>query len=302
MADSLFESTVDLVWRQWRAIGGGAATSKPATKQVDPEALCLASLVLQDQEARLWTVMADWLRFGASLLSVQRIKNLATQFPVDAAQLSGLAQTALREGKDARWRSLIGSTKGGARVVREQTKQRSRGVALTAPPALLLRLRAAFNVGVKSDLLAFLLGQPFRVAVSTAAASLGYGVPAVFRALQDLLRAGFVRSADLPAATEYWVDIPTWYDVLGGPDAIPRWGAWREVLVYACAAFDLEHRGAYLKSSEYARASALRDLAAKHEAGLVRSGLVVQGIPRSADVAEWGQFHSRLGRAISAAA
>lgn len=299
MADNLLEATIDLLWRQWRAIGGGAATNQPVTKQVDPEVLCLVSLALQDQEARLGTVLADWLRVGASLLSVQRAKNLATQFPHGSEHLRSLAQAALREAMDARWSSVLEQRPRFSRS-KLGSKQRSGGVALVEPAALVLRFRAGFNVGLKSDLLAFLLGQPLRVSVSVAANALGYGVPAVFRALQDLVKAAFARSADLPAAAEYWVDASMWRDLLGGPDAAPRWGHWREILAYTCAAFDLEHQRAYLKSSEYARATTLRELAEQHEAGLIRSGMV-EHVPRSAEFEEWRDFHNSLAHAITAA-
>jgi hypothetical protein len=298
VADNLFEATLDLLWRQWRSIGGAAA-GEPVSKQVDPEALCLASLFFRDHEPRLWTAMADWIRFGASLLSVQRLKNLATQFPDMSDQVKALGLVAWHEGKDARWKSLVGARGQSRGAYRTSSKQRSAGPALSAPPAFVLRLRAGFNVGVKADLLAFLLGQKFRVSVATAAASLAYGVPAIFRALQDSRNAGFVRSADLPSAAEYWVDIPTWYEVMGGEQAIPRWGFWREILVYACAMFTLEHERNYPKSSEYARATALRELAMQHEAGLVRSGMIEQAIPRSASFDEWREFHNALAQRIA---
>jgi hypothetical protein len=300
VARNLWEAAIDLVWRQWRGIGA-AATGEAVKQQVDPEALCLASLFFQDHEPRLWVAMTDWLRFGASLLSVQRVKNLAGQFPSIGKQLDALAHVAVREAKDARWASLLGSTRPG-KAARAPIKQRAAGPALLAAPALMLRMRAAFSVGVKSDLLAFLLGQRLRVTVAVAATALGYRKPAVFRALQDLRAAALVHSAELPAAAEYWINSTDWYSPLGGESAIARWGYWREVLVYACAAFTLEHDRNYLRSSEYARATALRELASRHEAGLLRAGVIEQGVPRSAEFGEWRQFHDRLAQAISAAA
>ncbi len=300
MADSLFEATLDVLWRQWRAIGA-AATGQAVTRQVDPEALCLASLFLQDHEPRLWTAMTDWIRFGAPLLSVQRLKNLANQFPNLTQGVKALALVAWREGKDARWKPVAGAARHSPRT-RTSAKQRSAGPALKDAPALLLRLRAAFTVGVKADLLAFLLGQPFRVTVSTAAVSLGYAIPTVFRALQDFRAAGVVHAADLPSATEYWVDSFRWQALLGGEQGIARWGFWRETLVYVCAAFGLENRATYRRSSEYARATSLRELATQHEGDLVRAGVVERGVPRSPSLIEWREFHGALAGRIAAMA
>src|SRR5262245_38933426 len=61
---SLRDLAIDIVWRQWRAIGG-AASGQSVTRQVDPEALILASLTFDYDEPRLWTVMLDWLRASA---------------------------------------------------------------------------------------------------------------------------------------------------------------------------------------------------------------------------------------------
>lgn len=303
MTDKLFDAVLDLLWRQWRSIGGAAAaTGEPVLKQVDPEALCLASLCFRDHEPRLWTVMTDWIRFGGSLLSVQRLKNLATHFPAVVGKgVQALALVALEEGKDARWRSLIPGGRGAVKV-RPSTKQRSRGPALTAPPALMLRLRAAFGVSVKADLLAFLLGQQFRVTVATAATSLGYSKPPVFRSLQDLVAVRLVHAAELQAAAEYSLNMADWFTVLGGAHAVAYWGFWREVLAYACAAFMLERERNYLRSSDYARATALRELASEHEAGLVRSGIIEGALSDSASWADWREFHSALAKRMASLA
>jgi hypothetical protein len=297
---SLLEAALDALWRQWRAIGGAAAGGAVVT-QVDPEALCLASLLLEEHEPRLWIAMTDWLRLGAPLLSVQRLKNLSGQFPEGRNNLQRLAAVALEETRDVRWRSLVGKAQGGRKAQRV-VKQRSAGPALGAPPALVLRLRAAFGVGVKADLLAFLLGQPFRVSVAAAAAGLGYSTPTVFRAFQDLRAASFVQSADLPTAAEYWVDTIRWYGVLGGQQGLPRWGFWRELLTYVCAVLKWEEETQRRPLSEYARGAALRDLASAHEADVMRVGVLESGhaLPRSADLAEWREFHRTFAEHLAA--
>ena len=292
MSDNLFEATIDVLWRQWRTVGA-AATGRPATTQVDPEALCLASLFFQDHEPRLWIAMTDWLRFGAPLLSVQRFKNVAKQFPDMTEGVKALALVAWQEGKDARWKAVAAASRRSSKT-RPSVKQRSAGPALNAPPALLLRLRAAFGVGVKADLLAFLLGQPFRVTVSSATASLGYTVPAVFRALQDLRAAAIAEAAEFPSAAEYWVDSGRWQALLGGDQGFARWGFWREILTYVCAAVTLEGRTGHRRSSEYAQATSLRELAMQHEGGLVRAGVIEREVPRGSSIAAWREFHNSL--------
>ena len=298
---SLLETTLDVLWRQWRAIGGAAAAG-PATRQVDPEALCIASLVLEQHEPRLWTTMTDWLRLGAPFVSMQRLKNLAAQFPDGRELLERLALAAVEGAKGARWRSLLAGAKHGGKQRRLPAKRRSAGPALQAAPALVLRLRAAFAVGVKADLLALLLGQRFRVSVAAAASALGYSTPTVFRAFQNLQAAGLVRSADLPAAAEYWMNTLPWSNVLGGPDSLAPWGFWREILAYVCAVLRWEEETKRRPLSEYARGTSLRELGGRHEPDLVRAGLIEPGLalPRSPALADWREFHGKLAESLAA--
>jgi hypothetical protein len=299
-ADSLLDAVTDVAWRQWRAIGGAAAGG-PARTQVDPEVLCLVSLTLESSEPRLWVAMTDWLRLGASLVSVQRLRNLSQQFPEAPRQLPRLAAAVVEQARDGRWRALM-AKRARDRTVEQRVRQRSAGPALTLGPALMLRLRAAFSVGVKADLLAFLLGQPYRTSLAAATAGLGYSTPTVFRALQDLHSAAFVQAAELPTATEYWVDTAQWHSVLGGQSALPRWGFWRELLAYACAAVQLMKDSERRSLTHYATGVRIRDLATQHQAGLARAGVLDPGsqLPRSPELAEWRQFHRKLADRIAA--
>ena len=166
----LLAATVDLLWRQWRAIGGAAAGG-PARAQVDLEVLCLASLTLEPHEPRLWDAMADWIRLGSTLVSVQRLTNLSASFPRGAERLPELGRVAIDEAKDARWRSLDHSPARRAARARKPVKSRTAGPSLVSGPALVLRLRSAFGIGVKADLIAYVLGIPIRATVSGAAAA-----------------------------------------------------------------------------------------------------------------------------------
>ena len=298
--DSLIEPTIDVLWRQWRAIGGAAAGG-PVTLQVDPEALCMASLVLEQHEPRLWTTMTDWLRISTGLISVQRLKNLAGQFPDGQELLGRLAVTMLRETKDARYKTLLphaGKANAKRRALGKvsPSKQRSGGPALDTPTALVLRLRAGFGVNVKADLLAFLLGQRLRVSVATATAALAYSTPTIFRALQDLRDADLVRTTDQPSGAEYWVDAARWHSVLGGPRSVASWGYWREALGYVTAVLAWERAHAQRTLSEYARGTSLREVAMVYEPDLVRAGLAEQGLvfPQSTKLDDWRSLHRRL--------
>lgn len=302
VSDRFHEAAIDALWRQWRVIGAPAAGGV-AKRQVDPETLCLASLALEPEEPRLWDTMADWIRVGASLIGVQRLKNLAPEFANAEPALARLARVAVGVAKDSRWRTLLGAPSLQDGRVARPRRPMSGGPALTAPPALVLRLRAAFAVGVKADLIAFLLGQEHRVSVATATAGLGYSNSTVFRAFQDLELAGFVLRADQPSAAEYWIDAARWERVLDGPGPIPRWGYWRETLGYVCAVVLRDRSAAARSLSEYARGTELRKLAEQHESSLVRAGILGQKqlkLPATVKLAEWRAFHDEFAQALAA--
>jgi len=290
LTDRLAGAAVDVLWRQWRAIGG-AASGPPVSKQVDPEMLCLASLAFADAEPRLAVVLEDWLRLGARYLSTQRAKNLATNIPDGEHLVSRLARLALTAAGDPRWKSFL--SKGAAAKRERLLRPRSGGPDLLAPPALTLRLRNAFGVGLKADLLAFLIGQRIRVSVSTAADSLGYSVPTVFRGLQDLHASGLVQVTEQMAAAEYWLDAPTWQSVLGKPYLY--WGFWREVFGYVLA-IGAWSRKTSARSSAYAQGTSLRLAAAAHAPALVRAAGIDENVPQpeTPNLTEWKHYHHRL--------
>jgi len=132
-----------------------APIGTPTKAIVDPEALLLLSLGAAEWEARIGRLIPWWAKVGAGALSVQRVKNLVSEYPPGlGAGLGRFPRSAMTEGGDHRWRVLAGRTAAGA----PRAKDAGASPIVSAPPALMLRLRLAFGVGIKADVLAFLLG------------------------------------------------------------------------------------------------------------------------------------------------
>src|SRR5205085_9247560 len=131
-------------------------SKRRAAAIIDPEALVLLSLTLMDTEKRLWDLIAGWIERASRLLSLQRTKNLLKTFPPSTlSRVRQLAMLAVEVGKDMRWKNLVGRGLDHA----PRTGKRGRVIAeLIEPPALTLRLRLGFGVGVKPDMLSFMLG------------------------------------------------------------------------------------------------------------------------------------------------
>lgn len=164
LADELREATMQVAWRQWRALGAGAAerTGENAGRRkrgvageahkipalIDPEALVLVSLVLVRDELRLADLLHDWAAHNSDLLSVQRLKNLLAEYSDELQtailpQLIWFATVARDTGKDLRWRAAIDlwtkrsqPERGGVVdpiAVREQPAEDLRGATHIAP-------------------------------------------------------------------------------------------------------------------------------------------------------------------------
>lgn len=293
LAADLREALAAALWRQWAAIGGGAA-AQPARDQVDPEALVLGSLALEQAERRLWLVMRDWLREGSRLLSVQRTGNLSKQFDESVqGRLRRVAWVAVHEAKDARWRRLATRVEPPGPP---SPKRRSAGVSLDQPAALVLRLRSAFGVGVKADVLSFLLGrheQPATIALITRAT--GYTQPSVFRALRELVAARFVLASPSPPA-EYWVRGDLWRTFLELKGPAPAWRYWAEVIGHCVRFVEWAGSRGRQEASDYALGALWRRQAEAAGSIFSLTGVLRQGeiLPDSADTREWMRLYGRL--------
>ena len=258
-----------VAWRQWAALGAPVSSGGDFPHSViDPEALLLLSCVLRGRERRLDDVLAWWAEAGAALTSVQRAATLRKAFPTSAsAGLGAFARAALAAG-DGRWRGLSSHAEDGEVVLVTRGK-RGRDVQLVAAPALMLRLRAAFGVGVKADLLSVLLAlDGGEATVRALTLSTGYTAAAVRRAAQEMAAARTVQGTrGRPAA--FYVDARRWVELLDfGPGSDAKPPAWRyfaQVFAFLAAVLEWEERTSP-DGNMYLAASSARDVFEAHRA------------------------------------
>lgn len=226
-AQRLREALLDVAWRQWGDLGGSVVTSGKKRQRcvIDPEALILLTLWLMDDEPRLIDVAMSWLILNNEFVSVQRIRNLSGSYPaIVRERLSQLARVLAGAGADARWKPLY-STSTTALPYRDN-KTRAVRVDLSQPTTLWLRLRRIFGLGVRPDVIAFLMRKADPkdyVDAGTIAAAVGYSRPAVKRVLDALVEAGglsIVNDRD-PGYSIGWTSL---FTILGpAPERLPSW-------------------------------------------------------------------------------
>lgn len=296
---------------------------------IDPEALVLVSLTLVRDERRLRDLLRDWGARNSDLLSVQRAKNLKADYPDSvrdplARQLAWFATVARDVGKDLRWRSLAqgaGTEGHGARFdsIPEgpegfggtgarahgahapegaSTKSRGTRARLVAGETLILRLRLGLGVGVKADLLGFLLARADEWAtVRDIADAIGYTVAAVRRAADDLAAARLAEALD-GQPISYRATYGAWAPVLGFSDHPPRWGSWHERFVFATAFFHWAEAARERPLSAYAFGAQGRHLMEQHRVAFERDSIAYWSV--HSQVHDWGAFVSQSVRSLVA--
>lgn len=266
---------VQACWEQWRLLGAQASAGKvpSPTSIVDPEALVLLTLAARDYEHRLDDFLGWWADTGATLLSVQRLLNLAEKFPEDVRVRLGAFASLAAESGDRRWRRHRGEA--DAFVVQVRPGKGAEVLSLTRPPALWCRLRAGFGVGTKADLLTLLIGlDGAKVSVRDASHALAYTDVAVRSAAEELARARFIDALpDRPA--RYAADSNRWSKLLDLTGGVPMWRSWAQVFAFLASVDAWGHKGRIAVWSDYVWSSRARDLADQHALALADAGLPV---------------------------
>lgn len=269
---SRLEGTVlDVLWGQWAAVGASASSRKRPRSVIDPEALVLASLSLRTQERRLWDQLAWWASRGAGLLSVQRTRNLLGAYPQSVGPALGEFAGLAYEAGDHRWKSF--ERREPAQPARPD-KVQGGSVRFREPSTFVFRLRLGLGVGVKADVLAFLIANKGRAfATSDLSRAIGYSSRSVHRAAVELADARFIRSLKEHPA-EYLVDGEAWMDLLAVSDSSPPpWRYWQQVFAFVAQLSFLRDRLDSRNDSEYVASSYLRELISEHVSAFEWNGL-----------------------------
>lgn len=265
---ALTDALLDLLWRQWHELGAPAARQKSAATRsiIDPEALVLCSLALVEREPRLADALVSWCATNSAHLSVQRLNNLARDYPVGVpAQLPGLAHVMVKAGQDFRWRSLAGAASSLPTVLIQRAPKQSTAAPLDRPSAFLLRMRAVFGLGLRADIVVFLLRKRDPQEYSDAgeiARALGYNRTAVKRTL-DVLGAAGALSMTEGADPGYAIGWSRTYDLLSREiDGLPHWKYTHQTFLWVIALLD--NRNDLSMGPEYLRDMALSRLLRDH--------------------------------------
>lgn len=254
-SEELRRSILDLLWRQWSALGVAGQAAPASSAAVDPEALLLFSSVFARHDARLFDEIADWLQRNGAWINLLRMARLQGEHALgDGTVLGALAEHLTQRSSHAKWKVLARKqppTEPPAPLFPHlltpsrtddvfrrwgwlRTQLELRGLSKpplpNQPASFLLKLRALFGMQSRAEVLAWLLahesGHPAQIARET-----GYFRGSVQNVLNELELSGHVyatrdgREKRFIAPREHWRFLLTW-SPRGNTAEFPRWVPW----------------------------------------------------------------------------
>lgn len=227
-ASSLRAALLNRAWIQWAALGVDATVERDDAV-VDLEALIALTADLGDADARLRDVSTDWCVAYGRYVNGARLKQVVRELGSPGDAIGEYVATVASAGGPA-WPMATSPRPG---YVRRGT---ARLDSAEARPRLRIRLRAAFGVNARADILAALLAtSPGGLNAADLARVTRFTKPNVASALDALVLAGLVTARTV--ANERRFVLPPKVPILPGlpppvpqPDWVDRFAVALEVL------------------------------------------------------------------------
>ena len=184
-ASSLQGALLNRAWIQWTALGVDATVERDDAV-VDPEALIALTAELGDADARLRDLSTDWCVAFGRYINGSRLKQVAREIGTPDDMIGEYVATVAASGGPA-WPM---GTRPRPDYVR---RGKARLDSAESRPRLRIRLRAAFGVNARADILAALLAtSPGGLNAADLARITRFTKPNIASALDALLLAGLV--------------------------------------------------------------------------------------------------------------
>ncbi len=184
---ALHRALLNRAWIQWIALGVDAV-GDPDSAVVDPEALIALTAELGDADARLRDVSSDWCVGYGRYVNGSRLKQVTRELRTPLEAIGEYVATVAAAGGPS-W--PMGTQPRADYVTRGKARL---GSALSRP-RLRIRLRAAFGVNARADVLAALLAAPQNgLSVADLARKTRFTKPNVAFAVDALVLAGLLEA------------------------------------------------------------------------------------------------------------
>jgi hypothetical protein len=248
------ELTLDLLWRQWSAMGVAGQIRNDESRIVDPEALLLFTCTLGRHDPRLFDEMIDWLQANGSFINILRLRRMMSTEKFAGGGVTAAIAGLMSKGADVlKWKKLaepdgkdpqewlffgmdgkpipvIGDPdphfiKYGFKRGPLRLRDLSQPFRPADPTNLLLQLRALFGINARAEIVAYLLthdaAHPSQIARDAC-----YFVRAVQNTVVEMNRSGVVQLRSSGREKYYWLKGDHWAPLLNRAEQLPSWVTW----------------------------------------------------------------------------
>jgi DNA-binding transcriptional ArsR family regulator len=187
LASLLQGALLNRAWIQWAALGVDATVERDDAV-VDPEALIALTAELGDADARLRDLSTDWCIAFGRYINGSRLKQVVRELATPDDAIGEYVATVATAGGPA-WPM---ATRPRPDYIR---REKARLDSADTRPRLRIRLRAAFGVNARADVLAALLAtSPGGLNAADLARVTRFTKPNVASSLDALLLAGLIKA------------------------------------------------------------------------------------------------------------
>ena len=256
------ERVLSFVWGQWCQIGVAGSTPQKGQWVIDPEPLLAFTTEVARRDARMFDEVLDWLVKNGRWINTQRLSTIVKQDKVgDTAVIGAIASWMSGQDKSMKWRgmtrrmvdtelkrngALFIAHPGVSAGVAEQpeahflrygllrgpihTRGMTPAVNMKDPLNVMFKSRAAFGIGIRADVMAYLVttdgGYARRIAEI-----LGYNHMRVTEVLAGMAEAGMVTVHSSGRTKHYRADREKWQSVLlPERSGASQWVNWRSLM------------------------------------------------------------------------
>lgn len=183
---SLPELEIELLWGAWSELGGSGWGRTHRDWVVDPEPLIVRTAEVADSDPGLRDEALDWCIHYWRYVSRVRLRGLLRGRTDEAAEAWGWFAATVNKHSTARW-------PGSTDEISYKITGRSSLTTMKQPSRAWLRMRAAFGVGARTEILRYFLSGPSLGSTTAIAEWVGYAKSNVVNECDALEKAGVLR-------------------------------------------------------------------------------------------------------------
>ncbi|MDJ0766087.1 MAG: hypothetical protein QNJ97_24100 [Myxococcota bacterium] len=299
----LQEHLLDLLWRQWCAIGVYGDLLPARRLVIDPETLLLMTCSLGRLEPRMFDEALDWLAVNGNFINTQRLATLLKQHPFTGQEtLTAIAAYLNTQDKSAKWRSLSQATtvsqkeplfqrKDGRKMAsfgevdpvfaaygflrgKVVLRRHSQVFDPVRSTCFLLKLRAFCGVNARAETCLYLSTHPRGAHPSLIARESGYYQKTIQDVLVNMTKSGLVRCREAGREKIYSIREELVESLQLGTNGTPQWMTWPPVLVFlASVYFKLDEPG-FFELDPLVQSTELRKLTKSTRKALDAAGFI----------------------------